>query len=253
MLTRLAENTSQLKPRFAASPMSISPFLHDRIVLRPMKAPSPIVMPRLLVPLASSRLAKPERPTTSSTYFARLDLPGAKSWDWTGVATGAGRSEPAMGSVPFERPADTVTQAHLRTVADLGARPRDVEGAALREEIDPPPIERRLDPKRRTERFARRPRHPDRPHGQMHPRFRHLGSIRHQLYERVQRRHFPTGAHVGAIGGVGMLPAQHEPIDQVVDVSEMVIDLSAAERDPATAGNATKELQEPAVPGAVDA
>ena len=55
MLTRLAENTSQLKPMFAWSPMSMSPFLHDRMVLRPMKTPSPIRIPWLDSPFASMR------------------------------------------------------------------------------------------------------------------------------------------------------------------------------------------------------
>ena len=50
-VTRLAENTSQLKPMFAPSPSSMSPFLHDRIVLRPMNTPLPIAMPRLRLAL----------------------------------------------------------------------------------------------------------------------------------------------------------------------------------------------------------
>src|SRR5262249_33836099 len=55
IVTRLAENTSQLKPMFAPSPSSMSPFLHDRIVLRPTKTPSPIRIPALVSPFASSR------------------------------------------------------------------------------------------------------------------------------------------------------------------------------------------------------
>ena len=50
-VTRLAENTSQLKPRLAPSASSMSPFLHDRIVLRPMNTPSPMRMPRLRLAL----------------------------------------------------------------------------------------------------------------------------------------------------------------------------------------------------------
>ena len=40
---------------FAPSSSSMSPFLHDRMVLRPMNTPLPMVMPRLVSPLASSR------------------------------------------------------------------------------------------------------------------------------------------------------------------------------------------------------
>ena len=39
MRTRLAEKISQLKPMFAPSASSMSPFLHDRIVFRPMNTP----------------------------------------------------------------------------------------------------------------------------------------------------------------------------------------------------------------------
>ena len=55
MVTRLAENSSQLNPMFARSAMSMSPFLHDRMVLRPMNTPSPMRMPRFDSPFASSR------------------------------------------------------------------------------------------------------------------------------------------------------------------------------------------------------
>ena len=55
MVTRLAEKTSQLKPTFAPSATSISPFLHDRMLFLPTKTPLPIVMPRLPSPFASIR------------------------------------------------------------------------------------------------------------------------------------------------------------------------------------------------------
>jgi hypothetical protein len=55
MCTWLAENSSQLKPMLAPSATSISPFLQDRIVLRPMNTPLPIAIPRLVSPFASSR------------------------------------------------------------------------------------------------------------------------------------------------------------------------------------------------------
>ena len=55
MLTRLAEKISQLKPMFAPSASSMSPFLQERIVFRPMKTPLPIEIPRLVSPFASIR------------------------------------------------------------------------------------------------------------------------------------------------------------------------------------------------------
>ena len=51
--TRDAEKISQLKPMFARSSITMSPFLQLRIVLRPTNTPLPIVMPLLSVPLAS--------------------------------------------------------------------------------------------------------------------------------------------------------------------------------------------------------
>ena len=54
-VTRLAEKISQLKPMLAASASSMSPFLHERIVLRPTNTPLPIRMPWFESPLASRR------------------------------------------------------------------------------------------------------------------------------------------------------------------------------------------------------
>src|SRR6185503_19689785 len=53
--TRLAEKISQLNPMLTPSASSILPFLHERIVLRPMNAPLPMRMPVFDSPLASIR------------------------------------------------------------------------------------------------------------------------------------------------------------------------------------------------------
>ena len=116
-------------------------------------------------------------------------------------------------------------------VADLRARARDVERAALREEVDAAAVERRLDAERHADRFADRAGHPDRPDRQVQPRRGHAGAFRHQRDELVQRRHFPAGEDVGAVGRRRVLAAQPEAFDQIVDVGEMVVDFAAAERD----------------------
>src|SRR5262245_4727841 len=55
ILTRLAENTSQLNPMFAPSASSMSPFLHERMVFRPTNTPPPMRMPAFASPFASSK------------------------------------------------------------------------------------------------------------------------------------------------------------------------------------------------------
>ena len=56
-----------------------------------------------------------------------------------------------------QRSLDALAQVDLWRVAELGAGARDVEGAALREEVHPPAIDRRLDAERRAD-ASRRPR-----------------------------------------------------------------------------------------------
>ena len=53
----------------APSASSMSPSLHDRIVLRPTKTPLPMRMPRLVVPFASSRQL-----SSMTTLLADVDL-----------------------------------------------------------------------------------------------------------------------------------------------------------------------------------
>jgi hypothetical protein len=64
MRTWLAEKISQLNPTLAPSASSMLPFLHERIVLRPMKTPFPILMPVFVVPFAS--ISQLSSMTTSS-------------------------------------------------------------------------------------------------------------------------------------------------------------------------------------------
>src|SRR4051794_31420118 len=107
----------------------------------------------------------PGRPTTRSAYFVRLERPVSNSCSCAraiarpaaapDVVVGSSRmSDPAMASVPLNRTSDALSQADLRRESDFGPRARDVERTALREEVDPAAIERRLDAKWRAERLA---------------------------------------------------------------------------------------------------
>ena len=50
-----------------------------------------------------------------------------------------------------------------------------------------------------------------------------------------------------------MLAAQPKPLDEIVDVGEMVVDLAAAQHRKPAARDAAKQLQQPAIARAVDA
>ena len=77
-----------------------------------------------------------------------------------------------------------------------------------------------------------------------------LATMRDQL---VQRRDLAAGQDVGAVRGRRVLAAQPKAFDEIVDVGQMVVDLAAAERDPAAPRDAAKQLQQPAIAGTVDA
>src|SRR5579872_3541843 len=149
----------------------------------------------------------PLLPTTSSEYLADADLPGAKSWScalrisgvdgsFTSCVVDSG-SDPAMRSVPVQGPADAVAQRDCGRVPDLRSRAVDIESAALGEEVDAPPVERRLEAERCTQRLADGAGDPDRPDGQMPRRRFDPGYLRNQRHQRVQRRHLAAGQDVG--------------------------------------------------------
>src|SRR5215831_9116847 len=50
-----------------------------------------------------------------------------------------------------------------------------------------------------------------------------------------------------------MLAAETEPLDQIVDVGEMVIDFAAAQDRKPSSRHSAKQLQQPAIAGPVDA
>src|SRR6185295_11636760 len=57
---------------------------------------------------------------------------------------------------------------------------------------------------------------------------------------------------VRAAGGGGMLSAQPEALDQIVNVGEMVVDFSAPQ-DRKPADHVSKQLEQPPIAGSVDA
>src|SRR6267143_2044961 len=241
----------------------MSPFLHDRIVLRPMNTPSRACA--IVTTSSCFRSApRPERPTTSAAYFAAAERPESKSCSCAFSiagrspdrlalrASGLGVrvwSEPAMLSVPLERAADALSQTDARRKANFVPRARDVERAALGEKIDPPAIDRRLDPERAADRFAHRPGRAERPHRQVPPRRRDARAFRHQIDQLVQRRHFPAGEDVNPIRGRRMNAAQAKAFYEIVDEGQMVMDFARAERDPPPPRDPAKQPQQPAIAG----
>ena len=83
--------------------------------------------------------------------------------------------------------------------------PGDVEGTALRKEVDTPPIERRLDPQRYTDRLAQSTRHPEWPDRQMTCRRWNAGDLCHQRDQLVQRCHLAASEDESPIGRCWML------------------------------------------------
>jgi len=67
---------------------------------------------------------------------------------------------------------------------------------------------------------------------------RHAGDVGNRGDQLVQRRHLSSGEDVGAIRRRGLLAAEPEAFDEIVDVGEMVIDLAAAKDRKAPDGRA---------------
>src|SRR5258708_1773785 len=130
-----------------------------------------------------------------------------------------------MVTIPVQRSLDTVTQADSRVVAELAARARDVERAALRIEVHTTAIDWRLDAERDDERLAQRAGDPERPDGQVKPGRPYAGDLSDQRDQLVQRRILTARENVGAAGGGRLLAAQAETLDEIVDMGQMVVDL----------------------------
>ena len=223
MATRLAENTSQLKPMLAPSAISMSPFLQERIAVAPDEhaAPDPDAgvgrspwrragscrrsrrcrrcescadgagrrsartrrfvrrtprsagysalaqreperagsdpgratrpvsyfssAPRPGRPTTRSRVLRPTRPAGREQVVLRARNPlVTRAHGSTTTASLAAGTTRASGRMPSRSPI-------CRRVADLPPGARDVECAALGEEIHAPPVQRRLDAERRAD------------------------------------------------------------------------------------------------------
>src|SRR6185369_8231560 len=81
-------------------------------------------------------------------------------------------SNPALFAVPLQGTPDAFAQIDRRRVAELLTRARDIEGAALREEVDAAAVERRLETERGAGGFAGGAGEPERPHREVQRRRR---------------------------------------------------------------------------------
>src|SRR5262245_53524966 len=138
-------------------------------------------------------------------------------------------SDPSMFASPGEGPSDALFQAHAWCIPELVPGAADVEGAALRVEVDAPPVERRLNPERYADGFAKRCGGPNGPDREMNARRLNARHVRHQLHQLIQRRHFPAGKDVRAVGCARNFAAESKPLDEIVNVGEMVVDLAASQ------------------------
>ena len=73
---------------------------------------------------------------------------------------------------------------------------------------------------------------------------------RHQL---VERRDLAAGQDVGAVGGGGHFAAKPKPLHEVIDVCQMIEDVSGPEHDKSPPRHATKQLEQAAIARSIDA
>src|SRR5687768_2333305 len=92
--------------------------------------------------------------------------PGARN-NWS-CARGISRSDPVLPTVPLQCASNPFAQSHDRREPQLGARPGNIERAALGEEVYTAPIEGGRNAEGLAEHFARRAGEPERPHGEPH-------------------------------------------------------------------------------------
>ncbi len=138
-------------------------------------------------------------------------------------------------------------------IAELGARARRVEGAALRVEVDAAAIDRRLDAQRHADHLAQQARRPERPHRQVHARRRDLQLRRDQLHELLERRVARAGEDVGAARRRRHRAAQPETFDQIVDERQVIERLPAADHRKASARQSAEHAQEARIARSIDA
>jgi hypothetical protein len=131
-------------------------------------------------------------------------------------------------------------------------RAGDVERAALREEVHAAAVERRFDAERHADRLARRAREPEGPDRQVNRRRANAGHLGNQRHDLVERGDLAAREDVRAAGGSRRLTAQPEPVNQIVNVGEMVVDLPVSQDRKATE-HVSKQLEQTPIAGPIDA
>ena len=300
----------------ARSPSSMSPFLHERIVLRPTNTPLPIVMPRVAVALGVEQAVVVDDDVVADADLARVAQHDVLAEDDVAAAgaeqarvqrlaqheperpghglahqrdqfvldegpparVGRRRARAYLSSAElrasnscscaFGMSAITATPVRGTTPASAGCRRRgppagaNPSSARAREMSNA-----RLFVKKSTRRRYSGGSMPSGAHTASHaaPASHtgqtgrcsdggwHAGGRRDPAHELVERRHLAPGQDVGPPRRRRHLAAEPEPLDQVVDVGQMVEDLARPERDEPAPRDAPEQLQQPAVAGAVDA
>src|SRR5690606_30078170 len=98
---------------------------------------------------AAPRAPGGRRPATRTSAWRRGGGPPAGPG-----CEGCQALEPPLQLIPLQGAADALAEPDLRSVAQLLAGARDVERAALGEEVHAPPVNRRLDAQRHARRLA---------------------------------------------------------------------------------------------------
>jgi len=87
----------------------------------------------------------------------------------------------------------------------------------------------------------------------MQPRGGDASSLRNQIDQLIERRHFTAGEDVGATGRGRRLATQPEALDQIVDVRQVIVNASGAKHDEPPPRHATEQLQQPPIARTVNA
>ena len=125
MRTRLAENISQLKPMLAPSARSMSPFLHDRIVLRPTNTPLPIVMPAIRVALGVDQAVVVDDDVVADADLVRMAQHDVLAEDDVAAAGAEQRRIERLAQREAERAGHALRQQRDELVLEQRAPVRD--------------------------------------------------------------------------------------------------------------------------------
>ena len=129
--TRLAEKISQLKPMFAPSAISMSPFLHERIVLRPMNTPLPIVMPGVRVALRVEQAVVVDDDVVADVDLVRMPQHDVLAEDDVAAAAAEQPRIQRLAQREPERARDGLRDEHDELVLEQRAQPGRPTTSAL--------------------------------------------------------------------------------------------------------------------------